>query len=40
MPPPLPELFKDYLKPEDMLGQDGLPHRLVEALIECAFQGE
>jgi transposase-like protein len=44
MPPIRPELLdgllKDYLKPEDLLGQDGLLQQLTKALVERALDGE
>src|SRR4030095_12893968 len=44
MPPIRPELLdellKDYQKPEDLLGQDGLPQQLTKALVERALDGE
>jgi putative transposase len=44
MPPIRPELLdellKDYQKPEDLLGQDGLLQHLTKALVERALTGE
>lgn len=44
MPPIRPELLdellKDYRKPEDLLGQDGLLQQLTKALVERALNGE
>ncbi len=44
MPPIRPELLdellKDYKKPEDLLGQDGLLQQLTKALVERALDGE
>jgi putative transposase len=44
MPPVRPELLdellKDYKKPEDLLGDDGLLQQLTKALVERALQGE
>ena len=44
MPPIRPELLdellKDYQKPEDLLGQDGLLQHLTKALVERALGGE
>jgi hypothetical protein len=41
MPPIRPELLdellKDYQKPEDLLGQDGLLQQLTKALVERAL---
>src|SRR4051794_37123317 len=43
MPPIRPELLdellKDYKKPEDMLGEDGLLQQLTKALVERALDG-
>jgi putative transposase len=39
-PEPLDELLKDYRKPEDLLGQDGLLQQLTKALVERALTGE
>ena len=36
----LDELLKDYQKPEDLLGQDGLLQKLTKALLERALNGE
>src|SRR5438270_11507563 len=36
----LDELLKDYQKPEDLLGQDGLLQQLTKALVERALDGE
>src|SRR5215208_7845196 len=36
----LDELLKDYRKPEDLLGQDGLLQQLTKALLERARNGE
>jgi putative transposase len=36
----LDELLKDYEKPEDLLGQDGLLQQLTKALLERALNGE
>jgi putative transposase len=36
----LDELLKDYKKPEDLLGQDGLLQQLTKALVERALNGE
>jgi putative transposase len=36
----LDELLKDYQKPDDLLGQDGLLQQLTKALIERALNGE
>jgi putative transposase len=38
--PELLELLKDYQKPEDLLGQDGLLQQLTKALVERALDGE
>lgn len=44
MPPIRPELLdellKDYQKPEDLLGNDGLLQQLTKALVERALGGE
>jgi putative transposase len=44
MPPVRPELLdellKDYRKPEDLLGDNGLLQQLTKALVERALQGE
>jgi putative transposase len=44
MPPIRPELLdellKDYQKPDDLLGQDGLLQQLTKALVERALNGE
>ena len=44
MPPIRPELLdellKDYQKPEDLLGDDGLLQQLTRALVERAITGE
>jgi putative transposase len=44
MPPIRPELLdellKDYQKPDDLLGQDGLLQPLTKALVERALDGE
>ena len=44
MPPIRPglldELLKDYQKPEDLLGEDGLLQQLTKALVERALDGE
>src|SRR6201986_3669702 len=44
MPPIRPELLdellKDYRKPDDLLGQDGLIQQLTKSLVERALQGE
>lgn len=44
MPPMRPELLdellKDYQKPDDLLGQDGLLQQLTKALVERALDGE
>src|ERR1044071_6588045 len=44
MPPIRPELLdellRDYQKPEDLLGQDGLLQQLTKALVERALDGE
>ena len=44
MPPIRPELLdellKDYQKPEDLLGDDGLLQQLTKALVERALDGE
>lgn len=44
MPPIRPELLdellKDYQKPEDLLGEDGLLQQLTKALVERALTGE
>src|ERR671916_1971319 len=44
MPPIRPELLdellKDYQKPDDLLGQDGLLQQLTKALVESALDGE
>ncbi len=44
MPPVRPELLdellKDYQKPDDLLGQDGLLQQLTKALVERALDGE
>ena len=44
MPPIRPELLdevlKDYKKPDDLLGQDGLLQQLTKALIERALDSE
>src|SRR6201989_3553436 len=36
----LDELLKDYSKPDDLLGQDGLLQQLTKALLERALNGE
>jgi putative transposase len=36
----LDELLKDYQKPHDLLGQDGLLQQLTKALLERALNGE
>jgi putative transposase len=36
----LDELLKDYQKPEDLLGEDGLLQQLTKALVERALDGE
>lgn len=36
----LDELLKDYSKPDDLLGQDGLLQQLTKALVERALNGE
>src|SRR3954464_6138204 len=36
----LDELLKDYQKPDDLLGQDGLLQQLTKALAERALDGE
>src|ERR1041385_5862044 len=36
----LDELLKDYSKPDDLLGQDGLLLQLTKALVERALNGE
>ena len=36
----LDELLKDYQKPEDLLGQDGLLRQLTKSLVERALDGE
>lgn len=36
----LDELLKDYGKPEDLVGANGLLNELKKALIECALEGE
>src|SRR5215211_7109204 len=36
----LDELLKDYKKPDDLLGQDGLLQQLTKALLERALNGE
>jgi putative transposase len=36
----LDELLKDYRKPDDLLGQDGLLQQLTKALVEHALDGE
>ena len=36
----LDELLKDYEKPDDLLGQDGLLQQLTKALVERALDGE
>src|SRR3954449_10697090 len=36
----LDELLKDYSKPDDLLGQDGLLQQLNKALVERALDGE
>jgi putative transposase len=36
----LDELLKDYKKPDDLLGQDGLLQQLTKALVERALDGE
>jgi putative transposase len=36
----LDELLKDYQKPEDLLGEDGLLQQLTKALVERALTGE
>jgi putative transposase len=36
----LDELLKDYQKPDDLLGQDGLLQQLTKALLERALNGE
>ena len=44
MPPIRPKLLdgrlKDYKKPDDLLGQDGLLQQLTKALVERALDGE
>ena len=44
MPPIRPELLddllKDYQKPEDLLGQDGLLQQLTKTLVERALSSE
>src|SRR5919202_4096167 len=44
MPPIRPELLdellKEYQKPEDLLGQNGLLQQLMKALVERALNGE
>jgi putative transposase len=44
MPPIRPELLdellKDYQKPDDLLGEDGLLQQLTKALVERALDGE
>jgi putative transposase len=39
-PEVLDELLKNYQKPEDLLGQDGLLQQLTKALVERALGGE
>jgi len=36
----LDELLKDYNKPDDLLGEDGLLYQLTKALVERALNGE
>lgn len=36
----LDELLKDYGRPEDLLGKDGLLNKLKKALLERALDGE
>ena len=36
----LDELLKDYKKPEDLLGEQGLLQQLTKALVERALTGE
>jgi putative transposase len=36
----LDEPLKDYKKPQDLLGQDGLPQQLAKALLERALNVE
>ena len=36
----LDELMKDYQKPEDLLGENGLLKQLMKALVERALSGE
>lgn len=36
----LEELMKDYKKPEDLLGDNGLLKQLTKALLEKALEGE
>ena len=36
----LDQLLKEYEKPEDLLGDDGLLHQLTKALVERALDGE
>lgn len=36
----LDELLKEYEKPDDLLGDDGLLQQLTKALVERALQGE
>jgi putative transposase len=36
----LDELLKDYKKPDDLLGEDGLLQQLTKALVERALTGE
>jgi putative transposase len=36
----LDEMLKDYKKPDDLLGQDGLLQQLTKALVERALNGE
>ena len=36
----LDELLKEYEKPDDLLGDDGLLQQLTKALVERALEGE
>jgi transposase-like protein len=36
----LDEILKDYEKPEDLLGDNGLLQQLTKALVERALDGE
>ena len=36
----LDELLKEYQKPEDLLGENGLLKQLTKAVVEAALKGE